>query len=288
MSWPTAITLRAFPAGQALDDSLRVARETGFDAVEVNLEPGLPYRLDCSDDEIAELGGRIREHGLGIAAVYSREQWRYPITSGDAATAERGKAVIRRLAECARLLGVDAVLVLPGGVDMSLLGASDEVVPYDLAYERAQAALMEIVREVEVMLCVENIWNKFLLSPLELRRFVDEIDHPQLGVYFDVGNVLAHGYPEQWIRILGPRIKRVHCKDYKTAVGTVHGFTGLLQGDVDWPAVMAALREVGYESYLTVEVLPAYAHDPFQLVYDSAAAMRRICAMDAVSAGRAG
>jgi len=283
MSRPTSITLRAFPLEQPLDRCLAVAREAGFDAVEVNLEPELAYDLESPDTAIAELGARVREHGLAVSSVYSREQWRYPITSSDPATAERGRQTIRRLGECARLLETDAVLVVPGGVDMTLLGPYDEIVPYDVAYERAQAALAQLASEVDVALCVENVWNKFLLSPLELRRFVDEIDHPLVGVYFDVGNALAHGYPEQWIRILGPRIRRVHVKDYRTATGTLQGFVGLLEGDVDWPAVTAALREVGYASYLTCEVLPPYAHDPFQLAYDCAAALRRIEALDAVT-----
>ncbi|HZQ80879.1 MAG TPA: sugar phosphate isomerase/epimerase family protein [Gaiellaceae bacterium] len=281
MSRPSSITLRAFPPEQPLDRCLRVARKAGFDAVEVNLEPGLPYELDSPDAAIAELGSLIRAHGLAISSLHSREQWRFPITSSRPAVAAEGKRVVRRLAECAKLLDVDAILVVAGGVDMSLLGPDDEVVPYDAAYERAQEALAELAREVDVLLCIENVWTKFLLSPLEFRRFVDELDHPLVGVYFDVGNVLAHGYPEQWIRILGSRIKRVHIKDYKRAVGTEHGFTGLLQGDVDWPEVMAALREIGYDSYLTAEVLPPYPHDPFQLVYDCATALRKLEALDA-------
>jgi hexulose-6-phosphate isomerase len=279
-AWPTSITLRAFPPSLPLERALEAAREAGFDAVEVNLEPGLTHDLDSSDDALRALAEVVAANDLGISAVYSREQWRHPLTSGDPETVARGRRVVLRLAGAAHVLGVDAVLVVPGGVDMSLFGG-DEVVPYGLAYERAQRELSGLARELEardvgVSLCVENVWNKFLLSPLETRRFVDEIGHPLVGVYFDVGNVLRHGYPEQWLRILGPRVRRVHLKDYRTAVGTEHGFTGLLQGDVDWPAVMDALREIDYRSYLTVEVLPAYAHDPVRLAYDAGAAVRTI------------
>jgi hexulose-6-phosphate isomerase len=188
--------------------------------------------------------------------VYSREQWQYPITSSDPETVTRGKAVVRRLAVCARLLDAGAVLVLPGGVDTSLFGPADEVVPYDVAYERATRELIDLAHQVEadagsVALCVENVWNKFLLSPLEMRSFIDNVGHPLVGVFFDVGNVIRYGYPDQWIRILGSRIKRIHLKDYKSVVGTLEGFTGLLQGDVNWPAVISALKEISYRSYLT-------------------------------------
>jgi hexulose-6-phosphate isomerase len=115
-----------------------------------------------------------------------------------------------------------------------------------------------------------------------MRRFIDEIDHPGVGVFFDVGNILLYGFPDQWIRILGARIKRVHVKDFRTEVGTLHGFTGLLQGDVDWPAVVAALKDIGYTSYLTAEVLPAYRYHSDRLIFECAAAM------DALMAGAPG
>ena len=161
-----------------------------------------------------------------------------------------------------------------------LFARNCEIVSYDIAYARAQDALgllaAEIAAEGELLLCVENVWNKFLLSPLEMRRFIDGVAHPAVGVYFDVGNVLQHGFPDQWICILGPRIKRVHFKDFRCAVGTSEGFVGLLQGDVDWPGVMAALRSIEYTSYLTAEVLPAYRHKGSRLIYECAAAMDAI------------
>lgn len=281
IGWPKSITLRAFHADELVEHSLAIARDAGFDAVEVNLEPGRAYSLESSDAEIRALGAAIHAHGLSVSAVYSRQQWHYPLTSSDPAVAARGKEIIRRLAVCAVLLNSNAVLVLPGAVDNGIFAAVREVVPYDVAYDRARDALNEVARTVigdgyQGMLCVENVWNKFLLSPLEMRRFIDEIDHPSIGVFFDVGNVLLYGFPDQWIRILGGRIKRVHVKDFRTEVGTLHGFTGLLQGDVDWPAVMLALRDIGYTSYLTAEVLPAYRYHPHRLIYECGAALDAI------------
>ena len=281
--WLKSITLRAFPPGDPPERSLATAREAGFDAVEVNFEPNLSYSLESTDAELCRLGAKVVAHGMRVSAVYSREQWRYPLTSADPATAERGRAIIRRLAVCGGLLGADAVLVVPGAVDNGLFVASPEIVSYDIAYDRALDALGELAQQVAAAgyrgaLCVENVWNKFLLSPLEMRRFIDEIGHLSVGVYFDVGNILLYGFPDQWIRILGPRIKRVHLKDFRAAVGTVHGFTGLLQGDVDWPRVMAALREIHYASYLTAEVLPAYRHHGDRLIHECAAAMDALMA----------
>ncbi len=109
---------------------------------------------------------------------------------------------------------------------------------------------------MQVVIAIENVWNKFLLSPLEMRDFIDSFKSNAVGAYFDVGNVLLIGYPEQWIRILGHRIKRVHVKDFKRSVGTVEGFVDLLEGDVDFTAVKEALADIGYDGYLTAELLP--------------------------------
>ncbi|MCS7066570.1 MAG: sugar phosphate isomerase/epimerase, partial [Fimbriimonadales bacterium] len=130
-------------------------------------------------------------------------------------------------------------------------------VPYDVAYARAQDALKRLAPEAEqrrVYIAVENVWNRFLLSPLEMARFIDEIGSEWVSVYFDAGNVLAFGYPQHWIRILGKRIKRVHVKDFRTDIGNIQGFCNPLQGDLPWMEVRAALESVGYEGYITAEV----------------------------------
>jgi hexulose-6-phosphate isomerase len=171
--------------------------------------------------------------------------------------------------------------VILGGVDNGLFATRREIVQYDVAYERARDAVSEIAEELTTglfsgSLCIENVWNKFLLSPIEMRRFVDEIGSDLVGVYFDVGNVMLYGFPDHWIRILGSRIRRVHLKDFRCAVGTIDGFTGLLQGDTDWPAVTSALVDIGYRSYLTAEVLPAYKHYGDRLIHECANAIDAI------------
>lgn len=151
--------------------------------------------------------------------------------------------------------------------------------PYDVAYRTAQASLAQILKDVSgsgIYLAVENVWSKFLYSPLELARFVDGLGNPQLGVYFDVGNVLRIGFPEHWISILGHRIRRVHLKDFRLSVDNLGGFVSLLEGDVNWPAVRSALTSIGYDSWLTTEVLPAYRYYGERLVHESSASIRAI------------
>ena len=120
---------------------------------------------------------------------------------------------------------------------------------------------------------VENIWNKFLLSPLEMRRFIDEIDCPNVGVWLDVANMMMFGYPEQWIRILGKRIVKVHFKDFRRAVKSLDGFVDLLAGDVDWKAVREGLEAIGYQGWCNGEMCPTYRQHTDQMIYNCSAAM---------------
>ena len=135
--------------------------------------------------------------------------------------------------------------------------AGSEIIAYDVAYERSRDALKELGEyavKVGINIGVENIWNKFLLSPLEMRNFIDAIGSDFVKVYYDVGNTQFIGFPEHWIKILGSRIARIHMKDFKEAIGNLDGFCELLQGNVNFPAVMKALREAGYDGYLTAEI----------------------------------
>jgi hexulose-6-phosphate isomerase len=257
-----------------------LARAAGFDGVEINLEPGGEYTLDSSEKDLIELRRYIEDQGLQVSSVYNRQQWHYPITSQIPETRRRGQAIIESLVRVAPVLGTDAVLVVPGAVDNSLFARQPEIVPYDIAYQNAQATLRDIAHNLaerqQVYLAVENVWNKFLLSPLELVRFVDEIESHWVGVYFDVGNVLRTGFPEHWIPIVGQRLKRVHFKDFRLAADTISGFVNLLEGDVNWPAVCEALTVAQYDSWITAEILPAYRYHGERLIYETSASLRAI------------
>lgn len=147
---------------------------------------------------------------------------------------------------------------------------------YEEAYNGAKDAILriaEVAEKEEVFLAIENVENKFLTSPLEMREFIDEIGSNYVGCYLDVGNVLfcQLGYPEQWVKILGKWIKRVHLKDYRAG----YGITYLLQGDVNWPHLIKTLKEIGYDDYLIAE-LPLYKFYPERMLFETAKNIERI------------
>ena len=178
----------------------------------------------------------------------------------------------------APLLGTAAILLIPGAVEVFFMPDS-EVSPYDVAYDRALELVKSLVPSAEkhgVHIGIENVWNKMFMSPLELAGFIDAAGSPWVGSYFDVGNVVKFGYPEQWVRILGKRIKRVHFKDYRIDAGFPQGFVDLLAGEVNWPEVMKAFREVGYDGWVAPEMIPPYKHCATQIIYNSSAAVDAI------------
>src|SRR5690606_6192715 len=153
---------------------------------------------------------------------------------------------LSRQIEVAHALQIDAILVIPGAVGVDFIPGC-EIVPYEKAWERTSKLIATAVPQATsagVRICVENVWNKFLLSPREMNAFIDQFESEFVRAYFDVGNVIVNGYAEDWVRTLGHRIARVHFKDYRRNVGSVGGFCDLLSGDVNWDEVVAALREI--------------------------------------------
>ena len=151
-----------------------------------------------------------------------------------------------KVLQCAAALNINAILVVPGSVN--------EKISYDVAYYNALESCKElapVAEELKVAIGIENVWNKLFLSPLEMRDFLDEIDSPYVGQYFDIGNVVIFGYPEQWINILGSRIKKIHLKDFKREG---YQWPLLMEGDVNWSLVMKAIRDTGYDDFLISEV----------------------------------
>jgi hexulose-6-phosphate isomerase len=277
-----SITLRAFGAQMPIPACLDLARAAGFDGVEVNLEPGAAVTLDSPPEALRQFRAEVEARGLAVSAVYSRQQWSNPITSQHKAVRDEGYRIVEQLAEAGSILGTKFVLVVPGAVDNSLFVAAPEIVPYDVAYDNARQGLQRLLSSAaerfNVHLAIETVWNKFLLSPLEMAQLVDGLGSERLGVYLDVGNVLRTGFPEHWIGILGHRIQCVHFKDFRLAADNGSGFVNLLEGDVNWPAVAGALRSINYDSWITAEVLPAYRYHPERLIYETSASMDAIMA----------
>jgi hexulose-6-phosphate isomerase len=254
-----------FPEGLPLQQLFSISREAGYDAVELNVNPlgGVGLTMETTATEAEEIGRMAKEYGIQLRSLSTSLLWHTPLSSADTSVREQGRRVVEKQLELAELLGIDTVLVVPGAVN--------EETSYDECYDRSRVELALLVKEAErrrVRIGIENVWNKFLLSPLEMRAYVDDFQSSYLGVYFDVGNILHNGYPQQWIKILGSRIFKVHVKDYRPGVGTGHGFVPLLSGDVNWTAVRSALKDIGYTDTVTAEV-GLYAESPLQTVYDT-------------------
>ena len=245
-------------ARKPIAEAMKEAKELGFDAIELAVAGTGVLTDRVTQAQCKEIVATAKKIGIEIASLASGENWMCSPTANDEKIRNKSIEFNRKALQIAKWLGVDAYLFVPGAVDVFFLPAA-EVIPYDVCYQRATEAVRKILPAAEkagVALCIENVWNKFLLSPLEMRDFIDSFGSERVGAYFDVGNVLLTGYPEQWIRILGKRIKRVHVKDFKRSAGTAAGFVDLLEGDVDFEAVKKALAEVGYDGYVTAEMLP--------------------------------
>ena len=259
----------------SLKDCMQLAKEAGFEAIELTVAEKGELSLDSSRKEVEKIVQAAEEVGIELSSLATGLFWDYSLSSSNDKVKDKAKGIVKKMLELASYLGVDTILVVPGAVDVFFKPAG-EVVPYDVAYQRSLESLRECLDTAEkykVNIGIENVWNKFLLSPLEMRDFIDKLGSDYLGAYFDVGNTLLTGYPEHWIRILGKRIKKVHIKDFKRAIGNVNGFCDLLEGDVNWAEVMKALREIGYNDYITAEILPPYSQHPEALIYNTSRSM---------------
>ena len=257
-----------------IKSAMEQASKMGFEGIELGIASQGVLTHNTSQAECEEIVREAEKHGLEISAVASGESWTTSPTANDEDVRKKIIDFTQKALQITHWLGSDAYLFVPGAVEVFFLPDA-EVIPYDVCYQRASVAISQLVPVAEklgVAIAVENVWNKFLLSPLEMREFIDNFNTSQVGVYFDVGNVLLTGYPDQWIRILGSRIKRVHIKDFKRSVGTADGFVDLLEGDVDFEAVKQALSEINYDGYVTAEMIPFTPGRPEK----TAAAMKKI------------
>lgn len=271
------ISVWAFPSDWILQRIFETARDAGFDGVEVALSEDGEINLNSTEEDMQIIKNAAKECKIELYSVASGLYWKYSLTSNDEDVRNKAKSIVEKQLEVASWLDCDTILVVPGSVGVDFIPNS-EVVEYDIAYDRALSSMNELKSYAEklgVAIGVENVWNKFLLSPLEMRDFIDKIGSKFVGAYFDVGNVICSGYPEHWIKILGNRIKKVHFKDYRKSVGTIDGFVDMLSGDVDYPAVIAEMGKIGYDGWVTAEV-GIYKDYPVQSVCNTANSMRRI------------
>lgn len=263
--------------GQPLETCFAMAKKYGYDGVEVALADTGEINLSSTKADMAAVRAAAERQGISLYSVASGLYWTYSLSSDQREEREKAKSIVTQQLKVAAWLGCDTILVIPGSVKC---GFSDNapIIPYDVVYDRALEAMHElapVAEDLGVAIGMENVWNQFLLSPLEMRNLIDQIGSPAVGAYFDAGNVLAFGYPDQWVRILGSRIRKVHIKDFRTSAAGLSGFVDLLAGDVDFPAVMAALAEVGYDNWITAE-MGVYRHYPETILQNTSAAMDKI------------
>ncbi len=236
----------------------------GYDAVEVCIGSSGVLSYETTEDQCKKILEQAQAAGIKIASVASGIYWEFSLAS--AGSSDRAKALdaLQKMAHITGWLGCRTLLTIPGAVDVFFL-PSFETQSYELVLQRAREGLcaaLPAAEEANIVFGIENVWNKFLLSPTEMAGFIDSFSSPHIGAYVDVANILPYGYPEQWLRILGKRVAGIHFKDFRRAVGTIEGFVDLLEGDVNWPEVMKAIDEIGYQGPVVGEMLPLYRHYP--------------------------
>ena len=219
-------------------EKFKMVKEAGFEGVEPN--------GGMDQDEVVKAA---EETGLKLPSVCCHTHWAKPLSDINPAVRETGLEGLKQSLRDAKRYGSKSVLLVPAVVNRSI--------SYADAYTRSQAEIKKAIplaEELGVKISIENVWNDFLLSPLEAARYVDEFKSSAVAWHFDIGNVINTGYPEQWISILGPRIQMLHLKEFSRKKGDAEGRgkgfqVDFLQGDNNWPAIMKALDQIGYEGW---------------------------------------
>lgn len=241
-----AVLLSMLPKDLSMKDRFLLAKETGFEEIE---------GPQTDDERVAEeIARAASDSKVRVHSVMNGDHWRFPLSSGEPDVVAKSMRAMRTSLRNAKLWGSDTVLLVPAVVNPQT--------SYQQAWDRSRRQINELLPEAEklkVIIAVEEVWNKFLLSPLEFAHYVDEFKSPWLRAYFDVGNVVLFSYPQDWIRTLGKRIVKLHIKDFKFQNNPQTrkreaDFVNLREGEIDWKEVHKALAEIGYKGSATVEL----------------------------------
>jgi hexulose-6-phosphate isomerase len=238
-----SVLISLLPKDRTYAERFAIAREAGFEAIEM--------QTVSRDEEAVEIREASRKAGLRVHSVMNMDHWRLPLSSNDPDVVSRSVRGMETSLRNALLWGADAVLLVPAVVDATT--------SYGDAWTRSQRVIRErllpVARDVKVIIAIEEVWNKFLLSPLEFARYIDDFESPWVRAYFDVGNVVLYAYPQDWIRTLGPRIAKIHLKDFNfDRPNGRFTWKNIGEGDIDWAEVRRALTQIGYAGYVTTEV----------------------------------
>lgn len=253
-----SIMRATLPMDSSVVKHLDLIKKAGFDGIQLGVlnQPLSELSLRSNDADVEKLRKTLKDAGLEPHSIYLGVQFFYEDEAQRKKAHEDGKRVI----EIAHILGAKTWLIHPGQLTPTI--------PYDDCWRYAIDGLNALKTRAEsthLRIGLENVWNKFLMSPLEFRRLLEEVNSPQVGIWFDIGNVVVFGYPEQWVRILGGKhLVGIHLKDFKRGpsnhFGTFEGFVPLFHGSVNWPAVMKQLAAAGFDDYLVSEV--SLGHQP--------------------------
>ena len=238
--------------------AMKIAKDIGYDAFEFTVDAKGPISLGITHTKVDGIRNEADKIGIELVTLASELGWSISPTDPDINIRKKAVRNYKRILEIASWLGVDVILYLPGMVSANFI---PDFIPqrYDKVDKWAKESLKRIIDSAtkhSVKIGVENVWNKYLLSPLEMRDFIDSFKTPVVGSYFDVGNVLLFGHPEHWIEILGKRIYAIHLKDFRINVGNLEGFVDLLSGDIDYQSVMKELKKIKYSNTFTAEIIP--------------------------------
>jgi L-ribulose-5-phosphate 3-epimerase len=238
-----AVYVSMLPKELGYADKFKLALDVGFEGIEIGT---------ITDQAVAEeIASAAKKTGLKIHSVMNADHWKYPLSSADPEIVNKSVAGMETSFKNAKLWGADSILLVPGVVDAKT--------SYKDAWARSQKVIKErilpLAEQNKVVVGMEEVWNKFLISPLEMARYVDEFKSPWVKAYLDVGNMVFYGFPQDWARTLGPRISRIHVKDFHVDRGAgKFEWKNLGEGDVDWQEVRKALDEVAYQGWITTEI----------------------------------
>ena len=234
------LVLDMLPSRLSYTDRFKIAQDAGFEVVQA---PTTPDQHEAEEIKKAADAANIR-----IDSVMNMDHWKYPLSSSDSAVVAKSVEGMRTSLHNAKLWGSDAVLLVPAVVNAET--------SYREAWTRSQKEihkLLPMAAELKVVIAIEEVWNKFLLSPLEMEKYIGEFESPWIKAWFDVGNVVLYGYPQDWIRTLGKSIYKVHLKDFKSKEGG-YAWVNLGEGDVDWAAVRRAFAQIGFSGSVIAEL----------------------------------
>ena len=244
---------------ESIESALSQTKKNGFDALELSVSSEGVINTKTSKAECEIIRKKIEDSGVFVDSIATGMSWGVSPTSNDKSIREKSISLHQDALKVANYLDCKALLFVPGVVKSPI---SPEIVRYDRALDRLREAInqmLPIAEDLNVDLCMENVWNGFFYSPIELRDFVDSFDSDRLGVYLDIGNLIGYQqHPPHWIELLNSRIKRVQIKDFQENFDWTGSFSfcDIGAGDVPWKETIAALEAIQYKSTIIAEMLP--------------------------------